>query len=153
MAASAVPDFVDEAEALAVCHATAEHGLGVRTLVGRSAGDVIHHFTGVIGPELRQHTLQVAPGLHISDTTFIGYLSHSCDPNSRLDMARSRLLAMKDVPAEGLLTIDYAGTEDVLYRQFACHCGAERCRRWITGRAEGVNAEGLAWLAGEPPAP
>ena len=46
-----------------------------------------------------------------------------------------------------LLTIDYAETEDVLYRQFACHCGASVCRHWITGRHEAPNAEGRAYLA------
>ena len=52
------------------------------------------------------------------------------------------------VRAGGLLTIDYAATEDVLYRQFACGCGAAACRRWITGRAEAANAEGREYLAG-----
>lgn len=148
-------DLVFEGEALCVCHATARHGLGVRTLVGRLAGEVIHRFAGVIGPELRQHSLQVAAGRHISETQFIGYLSHSCDPNCRLDMESFGLVALRDVPGDDLLTIDYAATEDVLYRQFDCNCGADDCRRWITGRAEQVNTEGLAWLAGElpPPAP
>lgn len=146
--ASAVPDLVDAAEGLRVCHATAEHGLGVRTLVARRAGETIHHFTGTIGQDLRQHTLQVGPGRHISDTRFIGFLSHSCDPNCRLDMDRFELVALRDVQPDGLLTIDYAATEDVLYRQFACHCAAAACRRWITGRIETANAEGRAWLAG-----
>ena len=148
-ASAAVADFVDDAEALRVCHATERHGLGVRTLVGRRAGEVIHRFSGVIGPTILQHTLQVAPGRHIAGTRFIGYLSHSCEPNSRLDMEAFELRALRDVRADGLLTIDYAETEDVLYRQFACHCGAPGCRRWITGRAEGPSAQGLAWLAGE----
>lgn len=151
--APAVQDLVDEAESLCVCHATARHGLGVRTLIGRLAGEVIHRFSGVIGPELRQHSLQVAADRHISETRFIGYLSHSCDPNCRLDMERFELVALKDVPGDDLLTIDYAVTEDMLYRQFDCHCEAAACRRWITGRAEQVNAEGLAWLAGELPPP
>lgn len=148
-AATGVADDVDEAQALRVCHATERHGLGVRTLIPRTAGEVIHRFEGTIGPDLKQHTLQVSPGRHIAGTRFIGYLSHSCDPNCRLDMDRFELVALRDVPADRLLTIDYAATEDVLYRQFACHCGAAACRRWITGRAEPVNAEGRAWLAGE----
>jgi len=32
--------------------------------------------------------------------------------------------------------MDYAETEDVLFRQFACCCGSEKCRVWITGRKE-----------------
>jgi hypothetical protein len=137
----------DPDEGLRVCHADAAYGLGVETLVGRRAGEVIHRFTGDIGPELRLHTLQVGPDAHISNTRFIGFLLHSCAPNCRLDMATFELVALADVRAGGLLTIDYAATEDRLYRQFACHCGADHCRRWITGRAEPMNAEGRAWLA------
>jgi hypothetical protein len=107
---------------------------------------VIHTFTGVVGPELKQHTLQVAPGLHISETRVIGFLSHSCDPDCRLDMERSELVALRDIAEGEFLTIDYAATEDVLYRQFACHCGADTCRHWITGRAEGPDEDGQIYL-------
>lgn len=148
-AEQAIAEGVAADDGLTVCDTDSPHGLGVRTGPARRAGEMIHRFTGEIGPELRQHTLQVAPGLHISGARFIGYLSHSCDPNCALDMARFELVALKDVRAGELLTIDYAATEDQLYRQFACHCGAASCRRWITGRAEPTNAEGRAWLAGE----
>lgn len=134
-------------EALEVCDTDSEYGLGVRTLVPRGRGEVIHRFTGVVTPELKQHTLQVSPGLHISETKVIGFLSHSCEPDCRLDMARSEVLALRDIRAGDLLTIDYAETEDVLFRQFACHCGAKTCRHWITGRLEAPNAEGQAYLA------
>lgn len=132
---------------LEVCDTDSEYGLGVRTLVERRKGEVIHHFTGVLTPELLQHTLQVSPGLHIAETKIIGFLSHSCEPDCRLDMGRSELVALRDIRAGDLLTIDYAETEDVLYRQFACHCGAAGCRHWITGRQEAPNAEGGAYLA------
>lgn len=138
---------MDEADQLLVLHTQGPHGMGVRTLVARRAGEVIHHFTGVIGPDLKQHTLQVAPGRHISETKVIGYLSHSCDPDCRLDMDRFELVALRDIPADDLLTIDYAATEDILYRQFACHCGAASCRHWITGRAEGPDEDGQIYLA------
>lgn len=136
-----------EDEALEVLDTSSEHGLGVRTLVARTQGEIVHRFSGVVGPELRLHSLQVNEHLHISETKYIGYLSHSCDPNCLLDMSKFEVVALQDVPAGGLLTIDYAATEDVLYRQFACHCGASVCRHWITGRAEQANAEGRAYLA------
>jgi len=138
---------MDETDQLQVLHTQGPHGMGVRTLVARQAGEVIHRFTGLIGPELAQHSLQVAPGQHISQTKVIGYLSHSCDPDCRLDMDRFDLVALRDIPAGDLLTIDYAATEDVLYRQFACHCGAAACRHWITGRAEGPDEDGQMYLA------
>jgi len=145
--ASKPESLIARDETLEVLDTSSEHGLGVRTLVPRRAGDVVHHFTGLITPELRLHSLQVTDTLHIADTQYIGFLSHACDPNCRLDMSKFEVQALRDVEAGGLLTIDYAATEDVLYRQFACHCGAATCRRWITGRAEGANAEGRAYLA------
>jgi len=137
-------------EALEVLDTDTQHGLGVRTLIPRRAGEVIHHFTGVITPELRLHSLQVSEHLHICETRFIGFLSHSCDPNCRLDMERFEMVALRGARAGGLLTIDYAATEDVLYRQFACHCGARSCRHWITGRTEPINDEGRDYLATLP---
>lgn len=137
----------DAAAELEVCQVEGAYGLGVRTLIPRRAGEVVHRYTGVVGPEIKQHSLQVSEHLHISETAYIGYLSHACDPNARLDMSRFELVTLRDVPAGELLTIDYAATEDRLYRQFACHCGAAVCRRWIVGRAEGPNAEGRAYLA------
>jgi uncharacterized protein len=140
-----------EDDALEVLDTSSEHGLGVRTLIPRQAGEVVHRFSGMVGPELRLHSLQVNEHLHISETRYIGYLSHSCDPNCALDMSRFEVVALQDVAAGGLLTIDYAATEDVLYRQFACHCGAGVCRHWITGRAESANAEGRTYLAALEP--
>jgi len=137
---------MDEADGLQVLHTQGPHGMGVRTLVPRRASEVIHHFTGEIGPELKQHTLQVAPGQHISQTQVIGYLSHSCDPDCRLDMDAFALVALRALAAGDLLTIDYAATEDVLYRQFACHCGAANCRFWITGRLEEPDEDGRLYL-------
>jgi hypothetical protein len=32
--------------------------------------------------------------------------------------------------------MDYAETEDVLFKQFPCSCAAPNCRGWITGRRE-----------------
>ncbi len=144
-------EVVDEDGALEICQTDGPYGLGVRTLTARAAGEVAHRFTGVIGPELKQHTLQMPDGQHIAETRFIGFLSHSCDPDCRLDMGRFELVALRDTAAGDLLTIDYAASEDVLFRQFACHCGAAACRHWITGRLEGPNAEGQAYLAGLPP--
>lgn len=121
-------------------------GLAVRTTVARERGTVIEHFTGTVSAHTVQHSLQMAPFQHILDPNFVGYLMHSCDPNCVLDMQRMRLLALKNIEAGALLTIDYAVTEDELYRQFPCQCGAPNCRFWITGRSELVNAEGRRHL-------
>jgi hypothetical protein len=133
-------------DTLAIC-LSESIGLGVKALVNAGEGAVLDRFTGVIGPEITQHSLQVRPGVHIADTRFVGYLSHSCDPSCRLDMDRFELIALRPIAAGELLTIDYAATEDVLHVQFACHCGADDCRAWITGRRDPVNAAGAAYLA------
>lgn len=139
-----------EGEGLRLCRPDDARGLGVETTTARRRGEVLHVFTGEIGPEVSQHSLQVDDSRHIADTEFIGYLSHACDPNCRLDMKAFELTALKDIGAGELLTIDYAATEDRLFRQFACHCGAPQCRRWITGRLERPNVEGQAYLKSLP---
>lgn len=70
------------------------------------------------------------------DPYFTGYLLHSCDPNVSLNMRTRKLTALKPIKADSYLYMDYAETEDVLFRQFACCCGSEKCRGWITGRNE-----------------
>lgn len=139
-----------EGEGLRLCRPDDARGLGVETTTPRRRGEVLHVFTGEIGPEVSQHSLQVDDSRHIADTEFIGYLSHACDPNCRLDMKAFELTALKDIGVGELLTIDYAATEDRLFRQFACHCGAPQCRRWITGRLERPNVEGQAYLKSLP---
>lgn len=120
-------------------------GVAVRALKGFPKGSIIHRFAGVVSSEICQHSLQIGPGRHISGTRYIGYLSHGCDPNCRLVMADFAVVALADIAAGSVLTIDYAETEQVLHKQFACLCDAVECRGWITGSAEGPNAEGLAW--------
>jgi uncharacterized protein len=122
-------------------------GLGVRALRDFPAEAVIHRFAGVVSEQLCQHSLQIDARRHISGTRYIGYLSHGCDPNCRLDMANFAVVALRPIVPGEVLTIDYAETEDRLHRQFACACGATACRGWIHGRGEPPNDEGRAWLA------
>ena len=134
-------------EKLEVCEVDAI-GLGVRALAAFPKGAVLDQFTGVISSRIKQHSLQVSEGLHISDTRYIGYLSHGCDPNARLDMRKFELIARRDIQTGEVITIDYAATEDRLYVQFACACGASNCRHWITGRRDPITAAGVDYLAG-----
>jgi hypothetical protein len=139
-------DDVDDRHLLTICHSDG-FGLCIRALRDCESGLVLDHFSGEIGPQISQHSLQVAPGLHIGGTRYIGYLSHGCDPNCRLDMARFELVACRPIGAGEILTIDYAATEDQLFSQFACACGADNCRRWITGRLDPVSAAGQLHLS------
>lgn len=134
-------------DAIEVVRLDDSHGLGVRARRSFAAGTVIHRFAGIVSEEICQHSLQIDASRHISGTRYIGYLSHGCDPNSRLDMAGFTLVALRAIAPDEVLTVDYADTEDRLHRQFACSCGARTCRGWIHGRDERPSVEGLAWLA------
>ena len=137
-----------EEEKLEVCEIGVV-GLGVRTRTAFLRGGVLDHFTGEIGPRIKQHSLQVAEGKHISETRYIGYLTHACAPNAALDMQKFQLIALRDIKVVEVVTIDYAATEDRLYVQFACICGAPNCRRWIIGRKDSINATGVDYLASQ----
>ena len=138
----------DSPEKLEVCEVETI-GLGVRALTAFPKGAVLDHFSGEISSRIKQHSLQVSKGLHISETRYIGYLSHGCEPNARLDMKKFELIARRDIQSGELITIDYAATEDRLYVQFACACGAPNCRRWITGRLDSISPAGIDHLAAQ----
>lgn len=122
-------------------------GKGVRCLKDFQRGGLIACFTGEILAEVTQHTIQLDSHRHLLDLSFVGYLLHSCSPNALLDTSRFIIWALADIKAGELLTIDYAVTEDALFKQFPCGCGAPNCRKWISGRAEPVNQMGLEYLA------
>ncbi|MDZ3832709.1 MAG: SET domain-containing protein [Sphingopyxis sp.] len=124
-----------------------DFGLCVRARRDCIEGTVIERFDGNVGTLVSQHSLQIRPGLHISGTRHIGFLSHGCDPNCRLDMTHFELVALRRIRNGELLTIDYSETEDRLFAQFACICGSTRCRRWITGRNEAATPTGQRFLA------
>ncbi len=113
-----------------------EAGNGVITLRSFRRHDVLAVMNGERIAEIRQHTLQIEPNLHLFDPYFSGCFLHSCEPNISLDMHRLTVTALHDIPANSYLYMDYAQTEDVLFRQFPCACGSNHCRGWITGRKE-----------------
>lgn len=123
-----------------------EFGEGLIAQRDIKRGEVIGAFTGIPGADIKQHTLQISPTWHLHDPHFIGFLLHDCDPNCVLDMHQNRIYCIKEIKAGEPLSMDYASTEDVLFKQFPCLCSAPNCRLWVTGRAEGVNPEGQNYL-------
>lgn len=134
------------ADAFAVTSVNGKVGMGVKTKVRFGRGSLVAKFTGQLSNKIMQHSLQVSPDTHLHDPWFVGLLTHSCAPNCVLDMQRLEIWALADIEPGELITIDYAVTEDLLHRQFACGCGSSACRRWITGRREGPNDMGRAYL-------
>jgi hypothetical protein len=91
---------------------------------------------GEVIDTIRQHTLQIIPGKHLFDPYFSGYFLHSCSPNISLNMEAMTVTALEDIDANSFLYMDYAETEDYLFKQFPCSCGSPDCRGWISGRKD-----------------
>lgn len=103
-------------------------------------------FTGNIVHRVMQHTLQITSTTHLHDAYFSGLLFHSCNPNIFVDMQQFEIWAIQDIKAGEALAMDYASTEDVLFKQFPCFCQSPNCRKWITGRKEKVNQVGMDYF-------
>tara|TARA_B110000971_G_scaffold1692_1_gene1861 strand:+ start:3095 stop:3562 length:468 start_codon:yes stop_codon:yes gene_type:complete len=111
-------------------------GYGVLATRHFSAEALVAVIAGDIVSDILQHTLQISTGKHLLDRYFTGYLLHSCSPNISVDMASMTVTAFRDIPANTFLYMDYAQTEEILYKQFHCSCGSHACRGWITGSLE-----------------
>ena len=111
-------------------------GLGVVTFRSFRQGEVIAKMAGEVVEDIRQHTLQISPAKHLFDPHFSGYFLHSCAPNISLNMKDMTVTALADIPEGAYLYMDYAETEDRLFKQFPCSCGADTCRGWIGGRLD-----------------
>lgn len=59
------------------------------------------------------------------------YVNHSCEPNAFMRRYRGRVefYALRRIEAGEELTCDYGETHH--NGKLACHCGSERCRRWL----------------------
>lgn len=123
-----------------------EIGYGVYAKKAFGRGSLVARFTGTIVNKVVQHSLQINQTTHIYDPHFAGLLLHSCSPNVMLDMQDFTIWAIKDIDDGEALTMDYASTEDFLFKQFKCLCQSDNCRHWISGRKEKVNEEGKAYL-------
>lgn len=107
----------------------------------------IARVSGYALSERRAHTLQLSSRIHLYDPWFTRLMLHSCNPNVFFDATYLEVWTVQPIAPGTLLTMDYATTEDALFRQFACQCGELNCRGWITGAKEKLNAEGEAFMA------
>jgi SET domain-containing protein len=82
--------------------------------------------------------LQIADDLFLAPVTeaefedVIMFLNHSCEPNVGIQ-GQIVFVAMRDIAGGEELTLDYA-TIDHDAEPMTCQCGAESCRRLITGQ-------------------
>ena len=91
-----------------------------------------------IGKELGPSEIQITENLFIGPTTEdereggMMHLNHSCEPNLGLQ-GQIVYVALRDIAVDEELTFDYAMTDDDPSEIMKCQCGAESCRRVITG--------------------
>ncbi|MCI0709197.1 MAG: SET domain-containing protein-lysine N-methyltransferase [Chloroflexi bacterium] len=111
-------------------------GEGVRSRATFLPGEIVFQFTGFYVSEITQFSLQVHSGLHLHDPYFMGKILHSCDPNTVVNMDQRRFIAVKPIEAGDFVTMDYAQTEDYLFKTFMCNCDAPNCRGLVTGRKQ-----------------
>jgi len=111
-------------------------GKGVITYRSFKKGQIIAKIAKNIVSDIRQHTLQISSTEHNYDPYFSGYFLHSCAPNVSVNMKKMTVTALQDIAPNSFISMDYAETEDCLFRQFPCSCGTKECRGWITGRKE-----------------
>ncbi len=109
-------------------------GQGVFCLTPFKRGALLAIIHGEVVDEIDQHTLQIDESSHLYDIYFAGYLLHSCDPNVIVDMKNRTVHALKQIKANSFLYMDYAATEDRLFKDFVCCCGSKKCRGLITGK-------------------
>lgn len=93
-------------------------GKAIITLVSFQKEDLVAKCLGVTLPYQTLHSLQYKKGMYFHDDWFAGFLLHSCDPNCMLDMETFSLIALRDIKAFELLTIDYEKTEEELHQGF-----------------------------------
>lgn len=113
-----------------------EYGMGVICHRHAQPGDLLAEFTGEVLDHITQHTLQIDSEHHLLDRYFLGFLLHSCEPNVELDMQSRTVTAIRPIAPDDYLSMDYASTEDHLFRQFVCLCGTPSCRGWVRGRLD-----------------
>jgi hypothetical protein len=122
------------------------HGRGLFAVEAIEEGEVVCVKGGAIfdRERLRDVSARLGPSeIQIADDLFIGPLrederegsmifsNHSCEPNLGV-RGQIVFVAMRRVEAGEELTHDWAMTDDDDY-EMECRCGAQNCRRVITG--------------------
>ncbi|MBI2546840.1 MAG: SET domain-containing protein [Candidatus Aenigmarchaeota archaeon] len=70
--------------------------------------------------------------LHAEELDGGDYINHSCNPNCGID-GRITVVARRRIKPNEEITIDYAMVDLHLEYEFNCACGADSCRRVVTG--------------------
>ncbi|KAL4144666.1 hypothetical protein PRNP1_013792 [Phytophthora ramorum] len=99
--------------------------------------DVIGSAPGNLYTKATRFTVQITPHKHMDFTGGLEFVNHSCNPNTRIDMAENEakvsFVAIKPISKGEHLTFDYSTSEWDMDEKFDCRCGAPNCRGHIGG--------------------
>ena len=128
--------------------ASAIQGRGLFARTAIPAGEIVAVKGGVIldaaafarvRDALTPGEIQIEDGLYIAPGSVEGIeanilcLNHSCRPNVGV-RGQITFVAMRDIAAGAELTIDYAMIDGDPGVRMACSCGAQECRKIVTGK-------------------
>lgn len=121
---------------VAVRRISPEIGEGLVALRTFAPGELVFVFSGVASPVVTQYSLQLPNGMHLHDPWVMGKVLHHCDANCTVDMETQTFYALREIRPGDCITMDYAQTEDYLFRVFECRCDADNCRGIVKGRLQ-----------------
>ncbi|MCP2259044.1 SET domain-containing protein [Streptoalloteichus tenebrarius] len=111
-------------------------GLGLRAAVALRAGAVLLDLAEcAVAERPTIHTVQTGVDEHVDGPT-IRYLNHSCAPNTHIDVAAGKVVALRPIEVGEELTFFYPSTEWEMVGPFVCQCGTPDCIRLVTGAKE-----------------
>jgi hypothetical protein len=91
-------------------------------------GDIVLDFAEVEWRSVRdRYTVQHPSGAHLFHPV-LAKVSHSCDPNCRLEVPGRILVTARAIASGEPITFDYQTTETRFAYPFRCLCGASCCR-------------------------
>jgi hypothetical protein len=108
---------------------------GLFALVSIDRNEVLIDLNGenyFLSPTRR--SLQIGEKRHVfgRDET-VGYLNHSCEPNSFLEFSSLCVRALRDIQRGEEVKVNYAATEYEMNDSFRCDCGSSACLQMIRG--------------------
>ena len=81
-----------------------------------------------------RRSLQIGERRHVfGREETVGYLNHSCEPNSFLDFECLCVRALRNIQAGEEVKVNYCVTEYEMHDSFHCDCGSSACLRLIRG--------------------
>ena len=107
------------------------HGTGIFTLKPIKKDEVFYKIpTEKTLSHNTPHSAQIAKDVYVWDFDVLNYVNHSCNPNTRIDIPSTSLIATRDIAFNEELTCDYDLTEKKGV-PFVCACKSDNCKETI----------------------